>query len=106
MPTHEREIVTPVDLTTPDGRLDPDARGWSRVPLHTCTLRGRRGRNKRWDYWGILAGDLLISMTFSNVDYLGIVDVWWADLATGEVGGVEADFFGELEGLSGAALAS
>src|SRR4051794_3888784 len=87
MATPEREITTPVDLCAPDGRLRPDARGWSRRPLHTCNLRGRFGRNKRWDYWGILAGDVLISSTFSNVDYLGIVDVWWADLATGRVGG-------------------
>lgn len=87
MATAEREVVAPVDLTTADGRLNPAARGWSRVPLHTCARRGRWGRTKRWDYWGILAGDLLISSTFSNVDYLGIVDVWWADLATGEVGG-------------------
>src|SRR6476469_286242 len=87
MTTSEREITDPVDLCTTDGRLAPDARGWSRVPLHRCNLRGRFGRNKRWDYWGILAGDLVISSTFSNVDYLGVVDVWWADLAATRVGG-------------------
>lgn len=87
MATHEREITTAVDLCTVDGRLNPDARGWSRVPLHRANLRGKFGRNKRWDYWGILAGDLAISSTYSNVDYLGIVDVWWADLATGRTGG-------------------
>jgi Protein of unknown function (DUF2804). len=87
MATHEREITTAVDLCTVDGHLNPDARGWSRVPLHRANLRGKFGRNKRWDYWGILAGDLAISSTYSNVDYLGIVDVWWADLATGRTGG-------------------
>jgi hypothetical protein len=88
--TDEREITGPVDLCGPDGTLGADARGWSRVPLHRCHLRGRFGRNKRWDYWGILAGDLAISSTFSNVDYLGIVDVWWGNLATGRVGGAVA----------------
>ena len=87
MASHEREITRPVDLCTADGHLHADPRGWSRHPLHTCNLRGRFGRNKRWDYWGILAGDVLISSTFSNVDYLGIVDVWWTDLAAGRVGG-------------------
>ena len=87
MATHEREITAAVDLCAPNGTLNPDARGWSRVPLHRANLQGKFGRNKRWDYWGILAGDLLISSTFSNVDYLGIVDVWWADLATGRTGG-------------------
>jgi hypothetical protein len=91
MTTHEREIATPVDLCTASGALAPDARGWSRVPLHTCNLSGHPGRNKRWDYWGILAGDLAISSTFSNVDYLGIVDVWWCDLATGRTGGRAAN---------------
>jgi len=90
MATSERELTVPVDLCRSDGRLDPAARGWSRVPLHRCNLRGRFGRTKRWDYWGILAGDLVISSTFSNVDYLGIVDVWWGDLAVGRTGGAAA----------------
>ncbi len=87
MATHEREIVEPVDLADPRGRLDPAARGWSRRPLHRANLRRHFGRNKRWDYWAVLAGDLVISSTFSNVDYLGIVDVWWADLAVNRSGG-------------------
>jgi hypothetical protein len=91
MTTHEREIATPVDLCTASGTLAPEARGWSRVPLHTCNLSGHPGRNKRWDYWGILAGDLAISSTFSNVDYLGIVDVWWCDLPSGRAGGRAAN---------------
>jgi hypothetical protein len=90
MATSEREITRPVDLCGADGRLAGAARGWSRVPLHRCNLRGRFGRTKRWDYWGILAGDLAVSSTFSNVDYLGIVDVWWGDLATGRTGGAAA----------------
>src|SRR6476469_6837576 len=83
MTTSEREITDPVDLCTTDGRLAPQPRGWSRVPLHRCNLRGRFGRNKRCDYWGILAGDLAISSTFSDVDYLGILAVGWGDLASG-----------------------
>ena len=60
--THERELTAPVDLATPDGRrLYPEAVGWSRVPLHRGNLRGGWGRNKRWDYWAILAGDLVVS---------------------------------------------
>src|SRR6478672_6085112 len=60
--THERELLEPVDLCTPDGSaLNPDARGWSRRPLHRANLLGQFGRNKRWDYWAILAGDVVIS---------------------------------------------
>ncbi len=86
--THERELTAPVDLATPDGRrLNPEAVGWSRVPLHRANLRGGWGRNKRWDYWAILAGDLVVSGVYADVDYLGLADVWWVDLASGRSGG-------------------
>jgi hypothetical protein len=101
MATHEREITAPVDLCTEDGRrLNPAARGWSRVPLHNANLRGRWGRNKRWDYWCVLAGDLVVSATYADVDYLGIADVWWADLPSGRSGGRSAT----LPGAFGLAL--
>jgi hypothetical protein len=89
--THERELTADVDLCTPDGRrLAPEARGWSRLPHHRANLRGGWGRTKRWDYWAVLAGDLVLSVTYADVDYLGIVGVWWADLATGATGGRDA----------------
>ena len=88
MTTHERELVDPVDLCTPDGsRLNPDARGWSRHTLHRANLLSEHGRNKRWDYWAILAGDLAISAVYADVDHFGLADVWWADLNTGRSGG-------------------
>jgi hypothetical protein len=88
MTTHERELTQPVDLCLPDGSaLNPGAAGWSRWPLHRANLDGRFGSNKRWDYWAILAGDLVVSAVYSDVDRFGLADVWWADLATGEAGG-------------------
>jgi hypothetical protein len=84
----ERELTEPVDLAAADGRtLNPAARGWSRHPLHRANLRGGWGRTKRWDYWAILAGDLVISSVYADVDYVGLADVWWVDLATGRTGG-------------------
>lgn len=88
MSTEEPELTRPVDLATPDGRrLNPSARGWSRRPLHRANLRGGWGRTKRWDYWAILAGDLVVSAVYADVDYIGLADVWWVDLATGRTGG-------------------
>jgi hypothetical protein len=86
--TTERELTEPVDLCTADGsRLAPEAKGWSRRPLHRANLHGRTGTNKRWDYWAILAGDLVVSSVYSDIDHLGLADVWWADLVTHETGG-------------------
>jgi hypothetical protein len=88
MTTHERELTAPVDLCTPDGEaLDPAALGWSRHPLHRCNLDARFGANKRWDYWAVLAGDLVVSAVYADIDHLGLADVWWADLTTGATGG-------------------
>ena len=37
-----------------------------------------------------LAGDLALAVTYADVDYLGLANVWWADLATGATGGRDA----------------
>ena len=88
MTTHEPELVEPVDLCTPDGaRLNRAARGWSRRPLHRANLDGQHGRNKRWDYWAVLAGDLVVSAVYADVDHFGLADAWWADLDAGTTGG-------------------
>ena len=88
--THEREITEPVRLCEPDGRhLDPCAVGWSRTPLHDCNLSGVWGRTKKWDYWAVLTGDFVFSVTYADVDYIGLATIWWADLASGETGGRE-----------------
>ena len=88
MTTHEPEITAPVDLCTRDGAtLHPAARGWSRRVLHRANLLGSFGRNKRWDYWAVLAGDTVVSAVYADIDHLGLADVWWADLASGASGG-------------------
>ena len=88
MATHEPELTEPVDLCTPDGAaLNRAALGWSRRPLHRANLHGCFGRNKRWDYWAILAGDVVVSAVYADVDHFGLADVYWADLTTGEAGG-------------------
>ncbi len=90
MTTHEPELTEPVLLCDPSGtRLNPAARGYSRTPLLTANLAGGWGRTKRWDYWAILAGDLVMAVTYADVDYIGMATVWWCDLSTGATGGRE-----------------
>lgn len=88
MTTHEREITEPIALAINSGRrLNPAARGWSRHLLQTANQRGHWGRKKRWDYWSIQAGDLLLSGVVANLDFMGTADVWWRDLSTNATGG-------------------
>lgn len=74
MSTHEREITAPVDLCAPDGRLNPDAVGWSRTPLHRGALPGW-GRRKRWEYWCVSTPTHLVALTVADLDYLGVTSV-------------------------------
>lgn len=88
MTTHERELTEPVDLCLANStKLDPEALGWSRRPLHRANLHGLFGRNKRWDYWAVLAGDLLVSWVYADIDHLGLADVWWCHVPSGATGG-------------------
>ncbi|MFN8051844.1 MAG: DUF2804 domain-containing protein [Acidimicrobiales bacterium] len=79
----EVELTEPVDLCDERGRLSPAARGWSRRPLHRTNLRGAVGRKKRWDYWCVTAPDLIVAVTYADVDYLGIANVWVLQPSTG-----------------------
>jgi hypothetical protein len=76
------ELLAPVDLCTPDGALNPRARGWSRRPLHRCNL-GARWRLHRWDHWCVIGGDHLLSITVADLGFLSLAAVVLADLRSG-----------------------
>lgn len=78
-----QEITEPVDLCLPDGRLDPEAVGWTRRPLHRANLRGW-GRAKRWEYWGIVTPRHIVGLVASSLDYAGVHGVYVLDRETGE----------------------
>lgn len=70
-----RELTAPVDLCRPDGRLEHDAVGWTRLPLHRANLRGR-GRTKRWEYWAVTSPDAVFAITVSDLDYAALHAVY------------------------------
>lgn len=80
----EKELTKPVDLCLPNGRLNPQAVGWSRQPLQNCRLYGHPLRKKRWNYWCVTSPTHLFSVTLSNVDYAGLPFIYFLDFATGE----------------------
>jgi hypothetical protein len=77
----EREITRPVDMCGPDGRLNVEAVGWSRRPLHRANLKGW-GRNKRFEYWCIITPEFLITANVSHHDYRANVASTFIDLVT------------------------
>ncbi|MEU7996283.1 DUF2804 domain-containing protein [Micromonospora sp. NPDC049060] len=79
--THENEITEPVDLCLAGGRLNPAAVGWSRRPLHRANLRGW-GRNKRWEYWGVVTPTHIVGLVASSLDYAGVHSLYLLDRAT------------------------
>ena len=70
----ERELSTdyPIQISLPDGRLNPESIGWSRQPVQVSNLHGYALRKKRWNYWCVVTPDSLFSVTLSNVDYMGL----------------------------------
>ncbi|MGO1974739.1 MAG: DUF2804 domain-containing protein [Propionibacteriaceae bacterium] len=78
----EVEITEPVDLCLPSGRLNPQAVGWTRRPLHRANLRGW-GRTKRWEYWGIVSPSHIITLMVTHLDFVGVHGVYILDRRTG-----------------------
>lgn len=77
-----REIHEPTPLCLADGRLNPEAIGFSRRPLHLPNLRGW-GRNKRWEYWGLISPTHIIGVTIASLDYAGLLHVYLLDRRDG-----------------------
>ena len=73
-----QEITEDVDLCLPGGKLNPQAVGFTRKPLHRSNLRGW-GRNKRWDYWGIVSPRFVLGMTVADLDYAHLSQLYLYD---------------------------
>lgn len=71
MQTIIHEITQPVNLCDASGRLNPEAKGWSRHPYHIGNLKGRPLRKKKWDYWCIIGERCAFSATMAHIDYGG-----------------------------------
>ena len=79
----ERELVVPVDLCDPRGRLAADAVGWSRRPLVRANLRGHWPRKKRWNFWNWISPRFVFSVTLADIDYAAFCQVTFIDFASG-----------------------
>ena len=79
----EREIRRPVDLCGLDGRLNREAVGWTRHPMHRINLSGW-GRNKRFEYWCITSPELVVALNISHGDYRVTLASFFYDRASGK----------------------
>ncbi len=78
----EREIIEKTDLCKNNGELNKECVGWARSPVINCNLKGSWLRKKKWNYWCIMSEDCLFSATISNIDYVGMVFVYFLDYKT------------------------
>ena len=79
---NEPELTAPVLLCGADGRLNRQAVGWSRHPLHTCNLPSSLARKKKWNYWAVTSNDLLFSATIADVEVLQLGGAYIFDRRT------------------------
>jgi hypothetical protein len=90
----EREITEPLDLTLPNGRLNPAAVGWTRTPLHRTDGIGRGrvgwGRNKRWEYWAVTLESHVVAVVVSDIGYAAVPSLFVLDRRSGEQIAVDA----------------
>lgn len=111
-----KEIVKETFLCDTNGLLHPEAVGWSRKPLHICTLSGSWPRKKKWEYWCITGDRFLFSATIAHIDYLSLGALYFLEYDTlryAEQAGVRffsrypqmADTFGQSVSFSTRTLA-
>lgn len=89
-PISEREISPTVPLSlynngAPTLNMNPEAHGWARQPLINTRLHngfGGWGRNKRWEYWGIMTPTHIIGITISSLGYAGVNQLYVVDRQT------------------------
>ncbi len=82
MQTIEKEIAGKVLLCDENGRLNQEAVGWSRRPLHVCNLGGRFPRKKKWNYWCVTGDRFLFSATIAHIDYLSLGAAYFLEYET------------------------
>lgn len=80
MPAHE--IINPINLSLPNGRLNKDSIGWARKPYINSNVKGSFLRKKKWNYWCVTSPDVLFSATISHIDYAAVMFVYILDLKT------------------------
>jgi hypothetical protein len=78
----EREVIGPIDLCDAQGRLNPAAVGWSRVPVVRANLRGHWPRKKRWNFWNWISPRFVFQVTLADIDYAAFCQVTFIDFDT------------------------
>ena len=76
--------LSPTQLCDAQGRLNPQAVGWSPRPQLDCTIAGHYGRRKRWNHWCITTPQWMLSLTQADLDYIRYGAAYFLDLESGQ----------------------
>ena len=71
-------------LCLSDGRLNPEAVGWSKRPQLDCHIPRHFGRRKRWNHWCITTPNWMLAITLADLDLLGFAAAYFLDLHSGK----------------------
>jgi hypothetical protein len=82
--TQEPTVKKIISLCDAQGRLNPEAVGWSTSPMIDCAISGHFGRRKRWNHWCITTPQWMLSFTQADLDYAGYAAAYFLDLESGQ----------------------
>lgn len=63
------------------GRLNHEAIGWTRRPVHLCSIPGRWPRKKKWNDWCVFNANHFFSVRIASLDYAAFVHLCLANLS-------------------------
>lgn len=81
----QNEITKPAPLLNEDGNLEQ--KGWARkliLDYNRDDITVGWHRIKEWDYYAILGPEKGITLTFSDLGYIGLIALCWLDFTEGD----------------------
>lgn len=80
----EKEFLSPLDICDSKDKLVKTSIGWAKNPIFNCNINGHYLRKKKWNYWYLVNDSIFFSATVSDLDYIGMVFIYYYSFKTGK----------------------